>query len=260
MNVLIIGDIVGKTGQEAIKKFLPKLKEEYKVDFIVVNGENSADGMGITKNILYSLYDLGVDVVTMGNHTWGKKDIFAFIDEEDRLVRPANYAAGIPGKGSTIVNCKNNNKKVGVINLIGRVNMGANYDSPFEVANVEIDKLKSMGCDIIIIDFHGEATAEKIALSYYLKDKVNIFFGSHTHVQTADEKIYDSGMGYITDVGMTGPKNSIIGMDIDVALKRFLTQIPERYVTAEGEYFLNGVLFELNESNNKVDKIIRIIL
>jgi metallophosphoesterase (TIGR00282 family) len=258
MNVLVVGDIVGKAGLDAIKNFLPKLKEQYILDFIVVNGENSADGMGITKNILYSLYDLGVDVVTMGNHTWGKKDIFSFIDEEKKLIRPANYATGIPGRGSTIVFCKSNNKKIGVVNLIGRVNMGANYDSPFEVADKEIEKLKSEHCDIIIVDFHAEATAEKIALSYYLKNKVNIFFGSHTHVQTADEKIYDTGMGYITDVGMTGPKNSIIGMDIDVALKRFLTQIPERYITAEGDHFLNGILFEIDDSSNKTINVTRI--
>lgn len=258
MNILIIGDIVGKSGQDAAKKLIPKLKIDNKIDFTVVNGENSADGMGITKKILTDLYDLGVDVVTLGNHTWGKKDIFAFIDDEERLVRPANYAQGLPGKGSTIVECKSNNIKIGIINLIGRVNMGANFDSPFEAADREIDKLKSNGCNIIIIDIHAEATAEKIALAYYLKEKVNIIFGSHTHVQTADEKIYETGMGYITDVGMTGPKNSIIGMDINVALKRFLTQIPERYVTAEGDYFLNGVIFELDDSNFKVNKITRI--
>ena len=162
------------------------------------------------------------------------------------------------GKGSTLISSKN--KKVGVINLIGRVNTGGSYDSPFTVADKEISKLKQNGADIIIVDFHAEATAEKIALAYYLKDKVNILFGTHTHVQTADEKIYDTGMGYITDVGMTGPINSIIGMDIDAAMKRFLTQIPERYSCATGPFMLNGVVFEFDEESKRVSKVERICL
>lgn len=258
MNFLIIGDIVGKTGVEALKKYVSKLKDQYKIDFTIANGENSADGMGITKNILKDLYALGIDAVTMGNHTWGKKDIFSFIDEEERIIRPANYPEGVCGKGSTLLNC--NDKKIGIINLIGRVNTGGSYDSPFTVADKEITKLKEKGADIIIVDFHAEATAEKIALGYYLKDKVNIVFGTHTHVQTADEKIYDSGMGYITDVGMTGPKNSIIGMEINAAMKRFLTQIPERYSCAEGPFMLNGVVFEYDENSKKISNIIRINL
>ena len=255
MNILVIGDIVGQPGMEAVKRYISKIKEDFHVDFTIVNGENSADGMGITLKILKDLYALGADIVTMGNHTWGKKDIFSFIDDEDRLIRPANYAQGLPGKGSTILSC--HGKKIGVINLIGRVEMGT-YDSPFEVADREIKKLKDNGTDIIIVDFHAEATAEKKALAYYLKDKVNILFGTHTHVQTADEQIYDSGMGYITDVGMTGPKDSIIGMAPDVALKRFLTQIPERYACATGDPMLNGVVFTFDEESKSVSKIERI--
>ncbi len=258
MNILIVGDVVGKVGLESVKKYMPKLKSEYSVDFTIINGENSADGMGITKNILNDLYSSGANVVTMGNHTWGKKDIFSFIDEEEKLLRPANYSDGVPGHGSALVDC--NGKKVGIIDLIGRVNMGGNFDSPFERADVEIEKLKTKGADIIIVEIHAEATAEKIALAYYLKNKASIVYGTHTHVQTADEKIYDTGMGYITDIGMTGPTNSIIGMEPDVALKRFLTQIPERYSCAEGEYMLNGVLFEYDESSQKVTKITRIKL
>ena len=258
MNILIIGDIVGKPGMEAVKRHISDLKERYNIDFTVANGENSADGMGITKNILKDLYTLGVDAVTMGNHTWGKKEIFSFIDEEERLIRPANYAEGVCGKGSTLLNSKG--KKIGVINLIGRVNTGGSYDSPFTVADREIEKLKRNSADIIIVDFHAEATAEKKALAYYLKDKVNILFGTHTHVQTADEIIYDTGMGYITDVGMTGPKNSIIGMEYDAAMKRFLTQIPERYSCANGPFMLNGVVFEIDEESKKVTNIIRINL
>ena len=221
MNILVIGDIVGAPGMEALRRNISKLKQEFNIDFTIANGENSADGMGITLKILNDMYALGVDVVTLGNHTWGKKEIFSFIDDEDRLIRPANYTKGICGKGYTILPCKN--MKIGVMNLIGRVDTGGSYDSPFEVADEEITKMKKEGADIIVIDFHAEATAEKKALAYYLKDKVNILFGTHTHVQTNDDTIYETGMGYITDVGMTGPKDSIIGMAPEAALKRFLT-------------------------------------
>lgn len=258
MNILVVGDVVGKPGVYAVKTKLPMLKKEYNADFVIVNGENSADGMGITKVILETLYDSGADVVTMGNHTWGKKDIFSFIDEEKNLIRPANYPDGLPGNGSTIVNCKN--KKIGVIDLIGRVNVGGTFNSPFEKADEEIEKLKKDGADIIIVEIHAEATAEKIALAYYLKERVNIVYGTHTHVQTADEKIYSTGMGYITDIGMTGPSDSIIGMEPSVALKRFLTQIPERYACAQGNIMLNAVLFKIDETSRKVTDIVRISL
>lgn len=258
MNILVVGDVVGKPGVYAVKTKLPMLKKEYNADFVIVNGENSADGMGITKVILETLYDSGADVVTMGNHTWGKKDIFSFIDEEKNLIRPANYPDGLPGNGSTIVNCKN--KKIGVIDLIGRVNVGGTFNSPFEKADEEIEKLKKDGADIIIVEIHAEATAEKIALAYYLKEKVNIVYGTHTHVQTADEKIYSTGMGYITDIGMTGPSDSIIGMEPSAALKRFLTQIPERYACAQGDIMLNAVLFKIDETSRKVTDIVKISL
>ena len=256
MNILVIGDIVGGPGMEALRRNISKLKQEFNIDFTIANGENSADGMGITLKILNDMYALGVDVVTLGNHTWGKKEIFSFIDDEDRLIRPANYTKGICGKGYTILPCKN--MKIGVMNLIGRVDTGGSYDSPFEVADEEITKMKKEGADIIVIDFHAEATAEKKALAYYLKDKVNILFGTHTHVQTNDDTIYETGMGYITDVGMTGPKDSIIGMTPEAALKRFLTQIPERYACATGKPMLNAVVFEFDEKAKKVTRIDKI--
>ncbi|MBQ8300044.1 MAG: TIGR00282 family metallophosphoesterase [Clostridia bacterium] len=258
MKVLVIGDVVGKIGVDAVKKNLPDLKKKYDIDFTIVNGENSADGMGITKNIMNDLYKSGADVITMGNHTWGKKEIFSFIDEEEKLIRPSNYAEGLPGKGKVLLDCKN--KKIGVIDLIGRVNVGGNFDSPFERADKDIVELKAKGADIIIVEIHAEATAEKIALGYYLKDKATIVYGTHTHVQTADEKIYETGMGYITDIGMTGPKDSIIGMEPAAALKRFLTQMPERYACAQGEAMLNGVVFEIDEQSKNVSKITRICL
>ena len=256
MNILVIGDIVGAPGMEALRRNISKLKQEFNIDFTIANGENSPAGTRITLKILNDMYALGVDVVTLGNHTWGKKEIFSFIDDEDRLIRPANYTKGICGKGYTILPCKN--MKIGVMNLIGRVDTGGSYDSPFEVADEEITKMKKEGADIIVIDFHAEATAEKKALAYYLKDKVNILFGTHTHVQTNDDTIYETGMGYITDVGMTGPKDSIIGMAPEAALKRFLTQIPERYACASGEPMLNAVVFEFDEKAKKVTRIDKI--
>lgn len=256
MNILVIGDIVGKIGVEAFKKNSSYLKNKYQIDLTIVNAENSADGRGITRSILDDLYAYGADVITMGNHTWGRKDIFQFIDTEEKLIRPANYAEALPGKGSVRLIVKD--KKIGIINLIGRVNMGGNYECPFVVGEKEIQKLKEDDTEIIIIDFHAEATAEKIALAEYLKEKATILFGTHTHVQTADEEIFETGMGYITDIGMTGPKNSIIGMERKVALKRFLTQIPERYVCADGIFMLNGCIFTVDDGTNKVVKIERI--
>ncbi len=256
MNVLVIGDIVGKVGLRAFAKNISYLKKKYDIDLTIVNAENSADGRGLTKPILNDLYAYGADVLTMGNHTWGRKDIFQFIDLEEKLIRPANYAQELPGKGSVIVTVKN--KKIGILNLIGRVDMGGNYDCPFLCADKQIEMLKQEGAEIIIIDFHAEATAEKKALAEYLKDKATILYGTHTHVQTADEEILETGMGYITDVGMTGPKDSIIGMDYKAALKRFLTQIPERYVCAEGRYLLNGCVFKIEDAHNKVVEIERI--
>lgn len=258
MNLLVIGDLVGKVGVEAFKKNISYLKQQYHADLTIVNAENSADGRGITRAILDDLYAYGADVITMGNHTWGRKDIFSFIDEEERLIRPANYAEHVPGKGSTLV--KVNQTLVGVINLIGRVDIGANYECPFLTAEKEIAALQEKGAEVIVIDFHAEATAEKKALAYYLKDKVTVLFGTHTHVQTADEEILETGMGYLTDVGMTGPKDSIIGMEYQAALKRFLTQMPERYVCAEGRYMLNGCVFTISETTKRVEHIERIAM
>lgn len=257
MNILAVGDIVGQIGVEYYKKKISQLKKDYDVDFVIVNGENSERGSGINKAIFDDLISYGADVVTMGNHTWGKKDIFSFIDNSPRLIRPLNYAEELVGKGYIVL--EKNNKKIAVLNLIGRVDMGGSFDCPFKKAEAEIERLKKEeNVEIVIIDFHAEATAEKKAFAYYMKDKANIIFGTHTHVQTNDETIYDTGLGYITDIGMTGPINSIIGLDVNIALKRFLTQIPERYQVAEGECFLNAVLFKLDDNSNKVTEIIKI--
>ena len=254
MNILTVGDIVGRTGIDELKTYLPKIVSENNIDFVIVNGENAADGMGLTEKLYREILELNVDVVTMGNHTWAKKDIFSFIDDK-QIIRPANYPENNPGKGYRIF--EKDGKKIAVINLIGRVTMNVLSENPFLKVEEIINEVKNI-VNIIIVDFHGEATAEKIAMGYYLDGKTTIVFGTHTHVQTADETILPKGTAYITDIGMTGPKNSVIGMDIDVSFRRFTTCFPERYKMAEGPGMLNGVIFTINDSTNKVTKIKRI--
>ena len=254
MNILAVGDLVGNAGIQELKKQLPKIKKEYKIDFTIVNAENSAEGMGITEKNFNDILSIGVDCITMGNHTWGKKDIFKFIDHP-KLLRPNNYPEGVCGKGYNIY--KYNNKKIAVINSMGRAEINIGLENPFLITNKTVEEIKN-DVDIIILDFHAEATAEKVAMGYFLDGKVTAVFGTHTHVQTADEKILPKGTAYITDIGMTGPKNSALGMDLDVAIKRFTTSLPERYKIATGECILNAVIFEVNDETNKVDRIIRI--
>ena len=252
MKILAVGDLVGETGVEKLKRTLPNLQEAEHIDFTIINGENSAGGMGMTSKIYNELNSLNIDVITMGNHTWGKKDIFTFIGDK-KIIRPANYSKGCPGKGYTII--QKDNKKIAVVNLIGRTDMGVLSDNPFTCIDHIIEKLK---VDIIVLDFHAEATAEKIAMGYYVDGRITAMFGTHTHVQTADEKILENGTGYITDIGMTGPENSVIGMDVDASLKRFVTSLPEKYKLAEGSCMLNGVIFDINDETNKVRKVYRI--
>lgn len=256
MKILAVGDIVGSAGINELKQKLKKIKEEEKIDFVIVNGENSAEGMGITEKNFKDITSLGVDCITMGNHTWGKKDIFKFIDNP-KIIRPANYPNGVVGKGYNIYKCKD--KKIAVINLIGRVDINILTENPFLEANKIIDKIKNE-VDMIFVDFHAEATAEKIALGYYLDGKVTAVFGTHTHIQTADEKILPNGTAYITDIGMTGPKYSVIGMNIQASIKRFETALPERYKIAEGECILNGVIFDVDDTTSKVKKIDKIYI
>lgn len=256
MKVLAVGDIVGENGLRKLKDILPNVKQREKIDFIVVNGENVAGGMGITEKAFKQILNAGADVVTLGNHTWSKKDVFNFINEK-KLLRPANYPEGIPGKGVCIYKYKN--KKIAVINLIGRTNMGILSENPFLKADKILEEIKGK-VDIIIVDFHAEATAEKIAMKEYLDGRVNIIFGTHTHVQTADEEITNKGTGYITDIGMTGPKDSVIGMDKKASIKRFVTTLPEKYKIAEGEAKFNSCLFEVNDENGRIEKILRINL
>jgi len=254
MKILAVGDLVGESGLKKLREVLPKLKEEKNIDFVIVNAENCAEGMGITTKLFNELLQLKIDVITMGNHTWGKKDIFTFIDNP-KLIRPANYSKGVVGKGYNIYECKD--KKIGVINLIGRTDMNVLSENPFTVAEEIVNKIKSE-TDMIFIDFHAEATAEKIAMGMYLDGKITALFGTHTHVQTADDQILGKGTAYITDLGMTGPKKSVIGMDYNASIKRFVTSLPEKYKIAEGNCIFNGCIFDVNDENCRVTNITRI--
>jgi len=256
LKILAVGDIVGSSGIKELKKILSGLIETENIDFTIVNGENSADGFGITQKNFDDILSESVDVITMGNHTWGKKDIFKFIDDP-RILRPANYPKGVVGKGYNIYNCKD--KKIAVINLLGRAEINILTENPFLIAREIVNKIKDK-VDMIFIDFHAEATGEKIPLGYYLDGEVTAVYGTHTHVQTSDEKILPKGTAYITDIGMTGPKNSVLGMDINVAIKRLTTALPEKYKIAEGECIFNGVIFEVDDNTCKVKKIRRINL
>ena len=238
MRILAVGDIVGRTGLQKLKEILPRVVNENNIDFVIVNGENAADGMGITEKMYKEILSLNVNVVTMGNHTWGKKEIFNFIDDK-HIIRPANYPNNNPGRGYDIYEC--NGKSICVMNLIGRTTMPVLTENPFLIAKDIINEIKE-AVDIIIIDFHAEA----------------IVYGTHTHVQTADETILEKGTAYITDIGMTGPKRSVIGMDVEVSLKRFSTSLPERYKLAEGKAKFNSCLFEIDDNTNKVKRITRI--
>ena len=257
MNILILGDIIGESSVKRVKEILPNVIKEKNIDFVIANGENSAGGMGITAKIYKDLVFAGVNVITMGNHTWGKKEIFNIIDNQN-LLRPANYPKGVVGNGYGIYNCLN--KKIAVINLIGRASMNVLSENPFLVADDIVNKIKDK-VDAIIVDFHAEATAEKIAMGYYLDGKVTCVFGTHTHVATADETILEKGTAYITDIGMSGPKKSVIGMDVGASVKRFVTTLPERYkVSDDKEIICNGCILKLNSESCRVEKLSRIKL
>ena len=254
MKILFIGDIFGQSGRKMIEDHLYEIKNKYKIDFVIANGENAAHGKGITKRIYNDFIFNGIHAITMGNHTWAKRELFDFIDEADHLVVPINQLPTLPGVGSRVFTC--NGKRIRVTNLLGNTFMQTGLENAFIVMDRLLEKCNE---DIHIVDFHAEATAEKIAMGHYLDGKVTAVFGTHTHVQTADEKILPNGTAYITDVGMTGPKNSVIGMDIEVSIKRFLTSLPERYKISQDEKVIcNGCILNLNSESCRVEKIIRI--
>jgi metallophosphoesterase (TIGR00282 family) len=244
----MIGDIVGRPGRNFISEKLPGLRKKFNVDFVIANGENAAGGNGITEKIAKDLFISGIDFLTMGNHVWDNKDIFNFIEEQDSIIRPANYPAGAPGKGYQLVTV-GNKTLVGIINISGRTFMPP-LDCPFRTAGELIEQMK-LKTNIIIVDFHAEATSEKVAMGFYLDGKVSVVAGTHTHVQTSDERILPKGTAYITDLGMTGPYNSVLGIDIDLVVKKFLTQMPTRFAVAKGPVKLNSIIVDIDEDTGK---------
>lgn len=255
MKLLFIGDIVGRAGRKALSDHLRGLVAQYQIDLVVANGENAAAGYGLTGPILKELFTCGVDVVTSGNHIWDKKEIVPLLDREHRLLRPANYPPGLPGRGSGVYET-NSGVRVGICNLEGRVFM-KNLDCPFRTADLLIEELRQ-ATPVILVDFHAEATSEKQALGYYLDGRVSAVVGTHTHVQTADECILPAGTGYLTDVGMSGSHDAIIGNEKEAAIDRFLSQLPVRLEVAKKDPQLSAVLLTIDEDSGHCAAIKRI--
>lgn len=255
MNILFIGDIVGKPGREVVKDLLPGLKKEFAIDFIIANAENAAGGSGITPKVCSELLDSGIDALTSGDHVWKRREVFQIIESQPGLLRPLNFPKGSPGSGSGIFKTRKG-IGIGLINVLGRVFMQA-LDCPFKTTREEIDRL-SKETNIIIVDIHAEATSEKVALGWYLDGLATAVLGTHTHIQTADERLLPQGTAYITDVGMSGPFDSVIGRRVEDVLQRFLTQIPTRFEVASQNIQLQGVLLEIDEKKGKARSIRRI--
>ena len=258
MKLLFLGDIVGRPGRDLIRRHVRALASRHDADLVIANGENAAGGAGITRENMLEIMSAGVDVITTGNHVWDKRETLEFIGNEPRLLRPANYPDGTPGAGSCVVDAKNG-VRVGVINVMGRVFLHA-IDDPFRAAEREIARVRGDGAQVIFVDVHAETTSEKIALSYYLDGKVTAVIGTHTHVQTADERILAGGTACLTDVGMTGPHDGVIGIDKDAIIARFLSGLPARFETASGDPRLNGVIITVDPSNGRATGITRLSL
>ncbi|WP_164668927.1 TIGR00282 family metallophosphoesterase [Virgibacillus doumboii] len=257
MKILFIGDVAGSPGRDMVQEYLPKLKEKYRPHMTIINGENAASGKGITEKIYKQFLEWGTQTITMGNHTWDKKDIFEFIDDAKNMIRPANFPEGTPGKGITFTNV--NGTEVAVINVQGRTFLPA-IDDPFRKMDELIEESKKR-TNIIFVDFHAEATSEKQAMGWYLDGRVSAVVGTHTHTQTADERILPNGTAYITDVGMTGPYDSILGMEKEAVLKKFLTSLPVRFeIDKKGRKQLNGFLVTIDNNSGKATNAERILI
>jgi len=243
MKLLFVGDIVGSPGRHAVESLLPGLRERHEPDFVVVNGENSAGGLGITSKIALGLYDIGVDAITLGNHTYRHTEVYDFLDRDERIVRPANYPKGNPGRGYTVI--EKEGGRLAVVNLSGAVFLEA-ARSPFPEIDAILSELRGKA-DHVLVDFHAEATSEKVAMGWYLDGRVTACVGTHTHIPTADARVLPGGTAYITDVGMTGPRGGVIGVVKELALKRFLTMMPVKFETATDDPWLNGVLIEVDD-------------
>lgn len=256
MRVLFLGDICGSVGRDAVKQVLPSLRSKYNPHIIIVNGENAASGRGITRNIANDFFSWGIHGITMGNHTWDNKNIFEWIDEEPRIVRPANFSEVAPGKGMAIISA--NGKKLAIINVQGRTFLPP-IDCPFKTTDSCIEEAKK-STNAIFVDFHAEVTSEKIAMGWYLDGKASCVVGTHTHVQTNDDVILPNGTAFITDVGMCGSMEGVLGMRKDEVLHRFLTQMPTRFEVDEGKWHLHGVVVDIDEQTGQATKFEKIRL
>lgn len=239
MNLLFVGDVVGQPGREALLQWLPGFRAEQAVDFVIVNGENAANGVGITPRIALKLLNGGVDVITTGNHVWRQKEVYTFLATDERIVRPANYPVGAPGRGLTVRPAADGTE-VAVIDLAGELFMSTGM-SPFRIVDRLVDEAGLLA-ETIVVDLHAEATSEKVAMGFHLDGRVTAVLGTHTHVQTADARVLPHGTAYITDVGMTGPRDSVIGVRTEIILQRFLTELPQRFEVGEGPVRLDAVL------------------
>ncbi len=245
MKFLFIGDIAGRAGRRAVRELMPGIIEEHNIDLVIANAENAAGGFGLNKKVAEELFDYGIDILTMGNHTWKNKGIFKFIDQEPRIVRPLNFAPGVPGRGYS--NFLKNGRRITVVNLIGQIYIGP-HDSPFRTIRDQLDSLKRES-DIIIVDFHAEATGEKGAMGYYLDGQVDCVYGTHTHVQTNDAKILPKGTAFISDLGLTGAVDSILGMKPGPIVKKHLTGLHTKFEVGTGAVQLAGAIFDHKENN-----------
>jgi 2',3'-cyclic-nucleotide 2'-phosphodiesterase len=254
LQFLFIADIVGGPGRKVVKELLPQVKQQYDIDFCIVNGENAAGGFGLTAEIADEFFDMGVDVITSGNHIWDRREIAPYLQNNQRLLRPVNYPPENPGRGSGVFQA-NNGTSVGVINLQGRVFM-KEIDCPFRNINPIIRQLKEQ-TGLILIDFHAEATAEKVALGWYLDGQVTAVIGTHTHIQTADERVLPGGTGYITDAGMCGGIDGVIGIKKELAIKRFITQTPNRFQPSDSNLVMMGVVLTVDTESCRTEKIER---
>jgi metallophosphoesterase (TIGR00282 family) len=255
VRILFLGDVVGRPGRHAIRQLLPQLRRARNVDFVIANGENSAHGAGLTPPSVEELLQSGVDVITSGDHAWDRKEILQIIDTEPRLLRPLNYPSGTPGQGSSVFDVRGKSS-VGVINALGCVFLRP-LACPFRATEAEAKRLRER-TPIVVVDIHAEATSEKIALARYLDGKVSAVIGTHTHVVTADEQILPLGTAYITDVGMCGPHDSVLGRDSASVIQRFLTQMPQRLEVAKSDVQLNGVFIDVDETTGRATNIERV--
>ena len=255
MKLLFIGDVVGQPGRRGVRELLPALRQRHGIDLVVANGENSAGGSGITVKTAEEIFLAGVDIITSGDHLWDQKEVMGLLENEKRFLRPLNYPAGTPGQGSTIFR-NGNLAAVAIINLQGRTFMPP-LENPFHSAKAEVERLRAV-TKIIFIDFHAEATSEKIALARMLDGSISALVGTHTHVQTADEQIFPGGTAFLCDAGFTGPHESVLGREIDPIIKRFLTSQPQKFEVAAGTILLQGALIDIDDATGKARNIQRI--